>query len=302
MTNRIPDPDSARLILPDQCTLMGIVNCTPDSFSDGGRFLALEKALDHARRLMDEGAGILDIGGESTRPFASPVSSEEECRRVIPLLRELRKESTIPLSIDTRKASVAKAAIEAGIDMVNDISALADPDMLSLCAEAGVHVVLMHMQNDPQTMQIAPQYKHVVKEVKNFLRIKVELAVKGGIAADRILIDPGIGFGKTLEDNLKLMAHLNDLKELGCPLLLGTSRKRFIRTITARNGREPDTLSPEVLAGTLTTAILGVQSGAKVLRVHDVAATRAALEVNRAITLAGQPCERNAGILPADLS
>lgn len=263
--------------------LMGILNCTPDSFSDGGRFLDLEKALNHARRLIREGADILDIGGESTRPFSLPVSAEEECRRVLPLIRALREESSIPISIDTHKAQVARAAIEAGASLVNDISALQDPDMLPLCADTGVGVVLMHMKGTPQTMQQNPSYRNVVQEVFSFLQNRTEKALKGGIATDRILVDPGIGFGKSLEDNLKLLAALEDFRALGFPLLLGTSRKRFLRMLTTHQDEEPDVLSEEVRAATLATSVLAAEAGVAVLRVHDVAVTRAALDVTRAI-------------------
>ncbi|WP_218961366.1 dihydropteroate synthase [Desulfobotulus mexicanus] len=271
------------LSIKGRCALMGIINCTPDSFSDGGRFIALEKALTHARNLIAEGADILDVGGESTRPFATQVSAEEECRRVIPLIRELRRETNLSISIDTRKASVAKAAIEAGADIINDISALEDPDMLPLCTDTGAALVLMHMQGTPATMQLQPRYSDVVREVSDYLRTKSEQVLKSGIAANRIVLDPGIGFGKNLQDNLKLLANLSTLNTLGFPLLLGTSRKKFIRALSASHHQEPDVLSMEVLAGTLATSIAGFQSGASILRIHDVAATRATLQVYTAI-------------------
>ena len=271
------------LVVRDRCAIMGILNCTPDSFSDGGRYLDLEAALSHARNLIAQGADILDIGGDSTRPLSQPVSAEEECRRVLPLIRELRRETDIPISIDTHKAKVAQGALEAGADMVNDISALGDPDMLSLCADTGAACILMHMQGTPQTMQLAPGYADTIHEIMIFLEEKIKAAVAGGLERDRILVDPGIGFGKTLEDNLQILANLDAFRSLGCPLLLGASRKRFLRTLTTRHGREPAPSSTEVLAGTLTTSILAAQAKVSVIRVHDVAATRAAFDVLDAI-------------------
>lgn len=254
---------------------MGIVNVTPDSFSDGGRYLDAALAIEHGERLVAEGADVLDIGGESTRPGAAAVSAEEELRRVLPVLEGLAG-SGAGLSIDTSKAVVAEAAIDAGAAIVNDVTALADPDLGPLCAERGVELVLMHMQGTPRTMQEDPTYDDVVADVKAFLVERIERAVADGVDEGRIWIDPGIGFGKTVEHNLELIRRLGELGGLGRPILLGASRKRFIGTIT---GREVD----ERLGGSIAAGVLALRNGADGLRVHDVAATRDAVAVAEAV-------------------
>ena len=259
---------------------MGIVNVTPDSFSDGGRFLAPERAIAHARELSDGGADLLDIGGESTRPGARAVPAEEELARVAPVLAGLENVKP-PISIDTSKTAVADAALDAGAEIVNDVTALrSDPALAGLCAERKCGVVLMHMQGTPRTMQENPTYDDVVDDVKAFLAGRIEFAVGEGIDEDRIWIDPGIGFGKTVRHNVELLRRLGELRELGRPVVVGTSRKRFIGTLT---GREVD----DRLGGTIASNVLAVKAGADVVRVHDVAEVRQALTVTEAVLAAG---------------
>jgi dihydropteroate synthase len=255
---------------------MGVVNVTPDSFSDGGLYFDPEAAIAHGRKLAEAGAEILDVGGESTRPGAEPVAAGEELRRVVPVvegLRELDRE----VSVDTSKAPVAAAALDAGATIVNDVTALrGDPKMASLCAECGATVVLMHMRGDPQTMQEDPRYGDVVVEVKSFLAERLEAATAAGIAAERVWLDPGIGFGKTAAHNMELLRRLGELRELGRPLVIGTSRKSFI-------GRVDGSAAGERLGGTIASSVLAAAEGAEVLRVHDVAEVRQALAVATAI-------------------
>jgi dihydropteroate synthase len=256
--------------------LMGVVNVTPDSFSDGGLYLDPEAAIAHGRELAAAGAEILDVGGESTRPGAEAVSEEEELRRVVPVIRGLR-ELDCELSVDTSKAPVAAAALDAGAAIVNDVTALrADPGMAALCAERGATVVLMHMLGEPRTMQDDPRYEDVVAEVRAFLAERLEAALAAGIAEERIWLDPGIGFGKTAEHNMELLRRLGELRELGRPLAIGTSRKSFI-------GRLDGSAAGERLGGTIASSVLAAVEGAAVLRVHDVAEVRQALTVATAI-------------------
>jgi len=259
--------------------LMGIVNVTPDSFSDGGQFLSPERAIAHARELVAGGADLLDVGGESTRPGARGVSAEEELARVAPVLAGLG-DVEVPISIDTSKAPVADAALDAGVEMVNDVTALrSDPPLASVCADRGCTVVLMHMQGTPRTMQENPTYDDVVDDVKAFLAGRIDFAVGQGIAEERIWIDPGIGFGKTTRHNLELLHRLGELRELGRPIVVGTSRKRFLGTLTGRDvdGR---------LGGTIASNVLAMRAGAELLRVHDVAEVRQALVVAEAVMAA----------------
>lgn len=256
--------------------LMGVVNVTPDSFSDGGLYLDAEAAIAHGRELIGAGAGILDVGGESTRPGAEPVDAEEELRRVVPVIRGLN-DAGCEISVDTSKASVAAAALEAGAAIVNDVTALrGDPGMASLCAERGATVVLMHMLGEPRTMQRDPRYGDVVEEVKDFLAERLGVAVAAGIAEDRIWLDPGIGFGKTVAHNMELLRRLGEVRELGRPLVVGTSRKSFI-------GKVDGSAAGERLGGTIASSVLAAAEGADVLRVHDVAEVRQALAVATAI-------------------
>jgi dihydropteroate synthase len=271
--------------------IMGVVNVTPDSFSDGGLYIDPAAAVAHGRRLAEEGAEILDVGGESTRPGAQPVGVEEELRRVLSVVEGLAQarastttSSPSTISIDTAKAAVARAALAAGATLVNDVTALrGDPEMAAVVAGGGAECCLMHMRGQPRTMQREDGerwYEDVVDDVKAFLHERLAFAVEAGIAEDRILLDPGIGFGKTLRHNLQLLRRLGELRSLGRPLVVGTSRKSFIGRIIADAAQSPEPVAPqERLPGTLATCVLAYERGASVLRVHDVAPTRAALAV-----------------------
>ncbi|ABW68848.1 dihydropteroate synthase [Desulfosudis oleivorans] len=262
-----------RLELGRRTLVMGILNVTPDSFSDGGRFATFDRAVTHARRMAAEGADILDIGGESTRPFSDPVTEEEEKQRVLPVIERLVKEIDIPISIDTNKASVARAALDAGASIINDVSALTfDSAMAGLAADAGVPVILMHMQGNPKTMQQAPAYEDVTREVMAFLKAAADRAGAAGVDRAKIIVDPGIGFGKNLDHNLTLIKNLSAFESLGLPLLIGTSRKAFIRkTLTGPDGQPAPVDAPAVRLGTQATVTAAVLGGAHIVRVHDVA-------------------------------
>lgn len=255
--------------------VMGIVNVTPDSFSDGGQHQQRDAALVHAQRLIDEGADIIDIGGESTRPGALPVSELEELDRVLPIIEDLRG-AAVPLSIDTFKPVVMRAAIAAGAQMVNDINALQDSAAMAVAAKNNVAVCLMHKRGNPQTMQAQPQYQDVVGEVREFLRDRIVAAEAAGIQRNRIVIDPGFGFGKSLAHNLALLRGLNQLTDLGAPILAGLSRKSMLGALTG----QPVT---ERLAASVAAALIAVQNGATIIRVHDVRATVDALKILNAI-------------------
>ena len=255
--------------------LMGVVNVTPDSFSDGGQFLDPDAAADHARRLVDEGADILDVGGASTRPGAEPVVPEEELRRVVPVFDRLRAASSegIQLSIDTSRVAVARAALERGATLVNDVTALREePALAGLIAERGVECCLMHMLGEPRTMQQDPRYEDVVSEVKAFLEQRLAFAVTEGVREERILLDPGIGFGKTLEHNLELLRRLDELVAIGRPVVIGVSRKAFLGAITGRSVEQR-------IPATVAACVLALERGARVFRVHDVAPVRDGLAV-----------------------
>jgi dihydropteroate synthase len=255
--------------------VMGIVNVTPDSFSDGGRFASVEAATSHARRLIQEGADILDIGGESTRPGAAGVSVAEELARVLPVVKALA-DSSIPLAIDTYKPAVMAGALAAGASMVNDVKALREPGALDVLRGSDAAVCLMHMQGTPQTMQVDPHYEDVVGEVSAFLRERVAACEEVGIDRARIVIDPGFGFGKTKRHNIQLLRHLGDLASLGPPILVGLSRKSILGTITARSVEER-------LPSSIAAALVAVYQGAAIVRVHDVGATRDALAIYEAV-------------------
>jgi len=256
---------SRTLALGERTLVMGILNVTPDSFSDGGDFLDPDTAVAHALEMVAQGADIIDIGGESTRPGAAPVSEAEEIRRTVPIIARIRAQSDIPLSIDTMKAGVAAEAIAAGADIINDVSALeAEDRMVEVAAQNRAGVILMHMKGTPRTMQDNPVYENVVEDVCNYLRSRIDFAEQHGVARDRIIIDPGIGFGKTLEHNLVLLRELPALSALNVPLLVGASRKRFIGLITGRENPE------DRRAGSLGAAAWAVANGAHILRVHDV--------------------------------
>lgn len=254
---------------------MGILNVTPDSFSDGGSFLDHEVALRQGTKLVDEGADILDIGGESTRPYSQPVDVEEELRRIIPVIEGLSKLGT-PISVDTRKPKVAERALEAGATIINDISGLRDPEMIEVAASADAAVVIMHMLGTPETMQEAPVYQDVVSDIFHYLEGRCEAALEGGIDASRIVVDPGIGFGKSVEDNLTLMRGLREFRCLGHPVLVGASRKGFI-------GKILDTGIDQRLEGGLAVASVSVMNGADIVRTHDVKETARTLRMASAL-------------------
>lgn len=256
--------------------LMGIVNVTPDSFSDGGRYTGPESAVNHAMSLVASGADIVDVGGESTRPGADPVDSALEQSRVLPVIAGIRDQSEVLISIDTRRADTARAALAAGAGMVNDVSALTDPDMAGVVAQSGAKLVLMHMRGMPADMQDAPSYGNVVAEVREFLWQRTEQALGAGIASDCLVVDPGIGFGKQLEHNLAILAGLVELQQLGYPVMLGASRKSFIGSLTGLAVEE------RVYAD-VAVAALAVRDGVDILRVHDIAAAKVAVQIAAAI-------------------
>jgi dihydropteroate synthase len=271
------------LVVGARTLVMGIVNVTPDSFSDGGLFEDADAAVKHGLRLLDEGADVVDVGGESTRPGSDPVRPEAERQRVIPVIEGLRREAPeAVLSVDTRKASVAAAAIAAGADVVNDVGAGGDPDLFGTAAAAGAGLVLMHMRGDPKTMQDEPRYDDVVAEVRAFLGRRIEAALAAGIGRERLCVDPGIGFGKDLGHNLELLRRIGSFGELGAPVLVGASRKRFIGELSAVD--EPQ----DRVAGSVAVAVWCAANGVDVVRVHDVAATVRALRVVDAIARPGR--------------
>lgn len=262
---------------PRPALLMGIVNVTPDSFSDGGQFLATDKAIQHALSLVEQGADVLDIGGESTRPGAAPVIEAIELTRVIPVIEQLSRQVQVPISIDTVKPNVARAALKAGASIVNDIAAnRSDPMMWQVVAEAEAGYICMHMQGTPQTMQAAPDYKNVVVEIGSFFAERLLRLREHNVSADCIALDPGLGFGKTMEHNLQLLANLGRFEPFGRPMVLGASRKSFI-------GRIDSSDTGERLPGSLACACLALSAGAHIIRAHDVAETRQAMRVTEAI-------------------
>ncbi|RMG35885.1 MAG: dihydropteroate synthase [Gammaproteobacteria bacterium] len=265
--------------------IMGILNVTPDSFSDGGRFDRLDAALRHAEAMCGAGADIIDIGGESTRPGAVPVSEAEELQRVVPVIEALHSRLEVEISIDTSKPGVMRAAVEAGAGLVNDVNALRAPGAAEMVAALGVPVCLMHMQGEPRTMQQSPRYDDVVTEVRDFLLARAESCMAAGIPRDHIWLDPGFGFGKTLAHNLALLRSLPTLCETGFPVLVGISRKSMIGMLTGREVADR-------VAGSLAAAVLALEGGARILRVHDVAETRDALRVWEAVRSIGGPPER----------
>lgn len=250
---------------------MGVVNVTPDSFSDGGEFLDVDVAVRHALQMAGDGANIIDVGGESTRPGARPVSDEDELERVMPVIRRLVDQMEIPVSIDTRKTSVAAAAVEAGAEIINDVSGLTgESEMIRVAADSGAAVCVMHMQGTPETMQVAPVYGEVVRDVSNYLHERRDALIAAGIDRARICLDPGIGFGKTLEHNLSLLRSCHTLHELGCPLLVGHSRKSFLGKIIGDD-------TADRTAATVGVSLALAAQGVQILRVHDVRPVREAL-------------------------
>lgn len=265
---------------PRTC-IMGILNVTPDSFSDGGKFLTTDAAVAHGEKLVKEGAGIIDIGGESTRPFSAPVPSEEQIQRVVPVIRELSRRITIPISIDTTDASVAEAALKEGASIINDVGAMRlDQGMADVAAKYGVPVILMHMKGTPENMQITPFYDDLLTEIKDFLLNVVHSAEARGIKRSNIIIDPGIGFGKTLEHNLQIVKDLDTFKDIDLPVLLGPSRKAFIKNILKNYFGDELFLKHSMIdAGTQPVIAASVLNGAHIVRVHDVAATAVTIKI-----------------------
>jgi dihydropteroate synthase len=252
--------------------LMGILNITPDSFSDGGKYLTLSEALKRAHKMIEEGADIIDIGGESTRPGSEPVSADEELKRIAPIIEALKKDSNIAISVDTYKPEVMREVIDMDVAMINDVFALTQPGAIDIIKKSNVGICLMHMQGIPKTMQVNPTYQNVVREVQSFLKVRADLLINEGIDKSHIILDPGFGFGKTFEHNIELLQGLESFQSLKLPLLVGLSRKSFIRKIL--NGEHDDHLS-----GSISAAIFSVLKGAKILRVHDVKETKSALKI-----------------------
>ncbi len=273
MSDAVLDPN-------DGTILVGVLNVTPDSFSDGGRYVAFDDAVAHGLRLAGDGAHLVDVGGESTRPGAEQVDAAEERRRVVPVIEALVAEG-VRVSIDTAKPDVAEAAIAVGAVVVNDVTALRADGMARVCADGGVGVVLMHMQGDPRTMQVAPTYDDVVEDIRDFLAERVAAVSAAGVAAERIAVDPGIGFGKTIDHNLVLLAGLTRFTDLGRPVMIGASRKRFLGTLTGRDGDDRD-------VATAATVALAVQAGASIVRVHNVAFAADAAAVAEAMVSPGR--------------
>ena len=256
--------------------VMGVLNVTPDSFSDGGRYASLAAAVAHGVRLAEEGAAVIDVGGESTRPGAAPVSADEELGRVVPVIERLRAATSAIVSVDTSKPQVMRAAAQAGAGLINDVRALGEPGALEAAVDSGCAVCLMHMQGQPRTMQQQPRYGDVVAEVRAFLAVRLAAARDAGVGADQLLVDPGFGFGKTLTHNLTLLRHLRELAALDAPLMVGLSRKALIGTLTGRSAAER-------VPGSIALAVLAVAGGARLVRAHDVAATVDALKVTAAV-------------------
>ena len=292
MFDTVPQLDCAgRILRLDRPQVMGIVNVTPDSFSDGGAHDTTDAAVAHALRLVEEGADLLDIGGESTRPGAAEVEVEEELRRVVPVIERLAAQVAVPISIDTSKPEVMRAAVEAGAGMINDVYGLRREGALDAAAALGVPVVLMHMQGEPRSMQAAPQYDDVVGEVHRFLAERIFAAEMAGIPKQRIVVDPGFGFGKDTAHNLQLLAQFERFAELGVPVLAGLSRKRSIGELTGRD------VPADRVAGSVAAHLIAAQRGAAIVRVHDVAATVDALKVWNAV--AAVPTPRKTAATPA---
>jgi dihydropteroate synthase len=274
-----------RLELGRQTCIMGVINVTPDSFSDGGKFFKTDDAVAQGLTLFEEGADIIDIGGESTRPYSDPLPADEESARVLPVIEKLAPRISAPISIDTTKAVVARRALEAGAAMINDISALRmDPGLAAVASEYKVPLVLMHMKGTPKDMQVSPRYDDLLGEIKAFLNDAVERAVKGGVPKNKLIIDPGIGFGKMFEHNLTLINRLSEFETLGRPLLVGPSRKAFIRNLVKdKDASDIDPQVPLVETGTQAAVAAAILNGAHIVRVHNVANTLATVKIVDAI-------------------
>jgi dihydropteroate synthase len=261
--------------------IMGIINTTPDSFSDGGRWLSEETMVAKVGEMIEAGADIIDIGGESTRPFAEPVTLAEELHRVIPAIRAIRRHFRVPISVDTTKAMVARAALEEGADLINDVSSFRfDPQMITLARESGVPVIIMHMKGTPRNMQVLPAYRDIMAEITSFLRERIDWAEANGVSRERLIVDPGVGFGKTVTHNLTILKHLSELLILGCPILVGHSRKAFLgKTLDIEAADKRDEASAVLSA-------FCAANGAAILRVHDVGRTAQAVRLQEAIAAA----------------
>tara|TARA_Y100001936_G_scaffold72293_1_gene71342 strand:- start:2195 stop:3043 length:849 start_codon:yes stop_codon:yes gene_type:complete len=261
------------LSVEKQSLIMGILNVTPDSFSDGGKYLEKNNAINHALAMIDNGADIIDVGGESTRPFSNPVSLDEEISRVIPVIEGIRNESDVCISIDTTKAEVATAALNSGASLINDVSAMeVDPLMIDVALKFDCPIIIMHMKGSPKSMQDNPQYESLISDIKDYLQERVDFIVSKGINSKKIVIDPGIGFGKTVENNFEIINNLNYFTKMGFPVMLGASRKSFI-------GISLDLPEDDRLEGSLAANIIGLQNGARIFRVHDVAETNKAFVI-----------------------
>ena len=261
------------LSVEKQSLIMGILNVTPDSFSDGGKYLEKNNAINHALAMIDNGADIIDVGGESTRPFSDPVSLDEEISRVIPVIEGIRKESDVCISIDTTKSEVATAALDSGASLINDVSAMeVDPLMIDVALKFDCPIIIMHMKGTPKNMQDNPQYESLISDIKDYLQERVDFIVSKGVNSKKIVIDPGIGFGKTVENNFEIINNLNYFTKMGFPVMLGASRKSFI-------GISLDLPEEDRLEGSLAANIIGLQNGAKIFRVHDVAETNKAFVI-----------------------
>lgn len=256
---------------------MGVLNVTPDSFSDGGQFFDPDLAVQKAKEMISEGADIIDVGGESSRPGSKAITVEEELQRVLPVVTQLAKEISVPISIDTKKPEVANACLEAGATIVNDISGLSDNSMAKIAAKHNATVVIMHMQGSPESMQNKPQYSNVIDEISNFFKERIAVAEAAGI--QNIILDPGIGFGKKLEHNLEILRHLNTFTSLDYPILIGTSRKSFIGILTGQEN------ASERIEGTIASNTIAIMNGARIIRVHDVLEAKRALQVTEAICM-----------------
>jgi dihydropteroate synthase len=277
--------DSHCLELGNGTCVMGILNVTPDSFSDGGLFFSRDAAVAHGEKLFEDGAGIIDVGGESTRPFSDPIDAEEEIRRVIPVIEDLSRRVSVPISVDTTKASVARRALDAGASIINDIGSLRfDSGMGDVAARYQVPLIMMHMRGTPKTMQTMTVYDDLIEEIKTFLQNAIHRAVEKGISKSKIIIDPGIGFGKTIQQNLLIINRLHELQALDAPILVGASRKSFIKTSLKNEiDKKPDHAFPVIEIGTQAAIAAAVLQGAHIVRVHDVAATRATVKIIDAV-------------------
>ncbi len=273
--------DRFKLKLGKKPCIMGILNVTPDSFSDGGKYFNFEQAVAQGKKLVHEGADILDIGGESSRPFAEPVSEEEEIQRVVPVIKELSHQINIPISIDTVKSRVAEQALNAGAAIINDISSFEkDPKLADLAANSNVPVIMMHMKGTPETMQVNPEYSDLIKEINDYFIQRIDFVVNKGIQKKNIILDPGIGFGKTVQHNLVILNNLDKLADIGFPLLIGSSRKSFIQKIlSVKNTQEIQAASEECEIGTLASVAAAFMNGGHIVRVHDVARVKPFVQI-----------------------